>query len=190
MHKKICIWFDDTNWYEKLFLFYKIFAVFAIFMAIAQPDIAIKRTMYKNFVIPKVFIFLNLVIFIQEISEILLRIKIVTEKNVKKYIKPTETKKISDEKEHTLEWISVDNIVYILFKYNWRSNVGFQQEVGKNNILFKKIGDILEKRGVVVRWEKNARILNKEMKDHEIYLKLIAPTLEKVSENSIAYNWV
>lgn len=190
IHKKICIRFDETNWYQKLFFFYKLFAVFAIFLAIAQPEIAIKLTAYKSFIIPKLFIVWNLIIFIQEIIQFFLRIKIVTEKNVKRVVKAALPNKPKTEKKENLEWVPVDDILYVLFKYRWRSNLWFQKEIWKNNKLYKKLGDILEKRGIVKRWEKNARVINEELEEQEIYTKLLSPTIERVSENSYSYNTV
>ena len=190
IHKKTCTRFDETNWYQKLFLFYKLFAIVAIYIAIVYPEVAIVIAEHRNFIIPKVFIFINAIIFIQEIIWFFLRIKIVTEKNVKRIAKLTKSKWQKTDSIEKLEWIPIDDILYLLFKYQWRSNQWFLKEIGKNNKLYKKLGDILEKRNIIVRGEKNARVINKELSETEIYSKLQLSPIDKISENKYSYNTV
>lgn len=96
----------------------------------------------------------------------------------------------------TIDGLNTKQIFSLLVSENWLPAKKFFEYISKDKEVYKKLGDNLERAGILIRWQKNARILNNQYTAEQIMnvlnsksdSSLLHHGLVKVSENS--YNFI
>ncbi len=100
---------------------------------------------------------------------------------------PQQEINISEEEIH-LEWISIKEILRFVFARGGFKNSDFLREFWNNNKLYKRIWNILEEKGILIRGEKNARVLNPEETIESCVEKLSRQTIQKENDYYYSFN--
>lgn len=166
-----------------MLLIYKIIALFGISLIFIDSNVAYNMLVFSNFLIVKFFISFNIIVFLEDIVWFFRYVLLKKESGFVSWWKEK-----SEIQKKEIEWISIYDLVSLIYETWGLRNADFIDTFGANNILFKKIGDILEKKQILIRWEKNARILNPEITIEECIEKLSKPLLQKESDNTYSYN--
>lgn len=95
----------------------------------------------------------------------------------------------------TIDGLPTKKIFNLLIDSNWLPAKIFLQDISSDKEVYKKLGDNLEKTGILTRWQKNARILNNQYTANQIFSILnsasnsdqLSPGLIQISEGSYRF---
>lgn len=95
----------------------------------------------------------------------------------------------------TLDGLPTSQIFDLLISENWLPAKKFTQYISSDKNVYKRIWDNLERVGILIRWNKNARILNNQYTANQIFnilnskqdSSLLPHGLIQVSENSYSF---
>jgi len=126
----------------------------------------------------KLFVLFNLFIFLDDIMKF--SIDFIR-------LDRSENKDKQDE-EIKLYNIPLSKILSLIFKTWKMSNKDFLNEIVCDNIKYWKIANLLEEKGVLVRWQNNSRILNKDISIEQAIELLTRDTIHKERDGYYSYN--
>jgi len=69
----------------------------------------------------------------------------------------------------TIDGLNTKQIFNLLMSANWLPAKKFFDYISTDKDVFKKLGDNLERVGILIRWEKNARILNNQYTADQVF---------------------
>ena len=69
----------------------------------------------------------------------------------------------------TIDGLNTKQIFNLLMSSNWLPAKKFFDYISTDKDVFKKLGDNLERVGILVRWEKNARVLNNQYTADQVF---------------------
>lgn len=169
-----------------LFLNQTIF-LFGILSLLVDSNVFLFFFSWKSYFIFKMLFALNFTCFIEDIVKITMKIFYNMNDKFKTQSTPQQEINISEEEIH-LEWISIKEILRFVFARGGFKNSDFLREFWNNNKLYKRIWNILEEKGILIRGEKNARVLNPEETIESCVEKLSRQTIQKENDYYYSFN--
>ena len=95
----------------------------------------------------------------------------------------------------TIDGLPTQQIFDLLMDHGWLPAKIFLQNISSDKAVYKILWDNLERAGILIRWQKNARILNNQYTANQVFSILtstansdkLSPGLIKISEHSYKF---
>lgn len=164
---------------KKLYDIYRVVAFVLFSIVIIDSDVAYMIMVYKWFISVKLFILFNVFIFL---DDILIYIRLLF-KEGKENIEQDNWQ--SDIKIYS---IPLEKILSFVYTSWWFKNKDFLKYVVCDNSKYTKIWQLLEDKEILIRWNNNSRILNKNISLNQAVELLSKTPIYQEWNNSYSFN--
>lgn len=166
---------EDVTFWEIIKNIFLTISSIIITLILAYPEVWIfyfqKFFMFENMIFPKWFVVFYYIFNLKLIHDQLNWIKIKIQKQSKLLVKIKQSK--SEEKDNEIFWISIQEIVKHLIEQKHFKRTDIENKFIINRNQYNKLASKLEEINILVRWENNGRILNKDYSEKQIAKALI-----------------